>query len=140
MRIWRINTEQVTMHWPWLVQLLGPVVAGDPNGSLAMLKEKLVSGEMGIASIHVSRGTGLVVLHPGEFDGVRALWIPYIVGRVKLGPKAWLTLMRGIAAHFVSLAREEGFAEVRIGGRDWSRILPGFERFDDTPNRLRMVL
>lgn len=139
MRVVRFEAGEVLRAWPWLSALLAPSVriAGQ---RLDDLKLALLSGSMGLASVHVPNGAGLVVVHPGVFDGVFACWMPFIMARVKGGPKAWVKTIRMVMEHFEALAREAGCTEMRIGGRDWSRILIGYEPFDGVPNRLKKVL
>jgi hypothetical protein len=88
----------------------------------------------------VPEGDGVVVTELCAPDGVPCLWIPYIAGKSNAGPRGFIRAIRRIAAHYEELARQAGCSEIRIGGRDWSRVLPDFERFDDKPNRLRKRL
>jgi hypothetical protein len=105
------------------------------------VRQMLVSGNMGLATIHLPNAAGVAIFHPGTFDGKYGLWIPYIAGRVRGGPKLWLRTMRGIMDHFVEQARKAGCEIVRIGGRDYRRVFPDFEPCDpDHPNRLQKVL
>ena len=46
-------------------------------------------------------------------------------GKVKLKPKAWLQAVRGEMVRLEHIAREAGCHEMRIEGRDWSRVLQG---------------
>lgn len=130
--------EDIVLHWHWMAPLLTPAIVGSGR-TMEGVKAQLVRREMGAASIHVPNGAGLITLQPGEFDGVFALWVPYIFAQLKAGPKAWMKTMIEVMAYFEDKAREAGCAEIRIGGRDWS-FLPGYERFDETLNRLKKVL
>jgi hypothetical protein len=38
------------------------------------------------------------------------------------------------------MAKESGVTEMRVAGRDWSRVLRDYEPFDEVPNGLRKVL
>lgn len=136
-----MGPAEVQRCWPWLSKLLSPAFEVDEQIDPETVRQMLVEGSMGLATIHLPNAAGVAIFHPGTFDGKYGLWIPYIAGRVRGGPKLWLRTMRAIMGHFVALARKAGCAEVRIGGRDYTRIFPDFERFDPAhQNRLRKVL
>ena len=44
-------------------------------------------------------------------------------GKIKLGPKAWLRAVRDEVRKLERIARNAGCAEMRVEGRNWSRIL-----------------
>lgn len=140
LRIQQFTADEVLRNWPWCEQLLAPSLAFTPQTSSDGVKAALMSGEMGLASVHIHGGTGLFIAHVGVFDGVLACWVPYIVAFSRMGPKNWLKTIRAITARIEDSARSIGCAEVRVGGRDWSRVLIGYAPFDDKPNRLRKVL
>jgi hypothetical protein len=96
---------------------------------------RLVSGEMGIATVHAHNAAGVIVLHVTEEAGKLVMGIPYLAGKVRGG---FLLFMRMAMAQVVAHARKLGVSEVRLGGRDWSRVFPDFEAYDG--NRLRKVL
>lgn len=96
---------------------------------------------MGIATLHQRNvGAAVIVMQPGMFDGVYCLWVPFLAGHVKASPKAWLRLVRGVMASFEAKARKAGCKEIRIGGRDWSRVFPGWLPLPSVTNGLRKVL
>lgn len=131
--------DQIERNWGWIGQLLRPSIAMGIARSEQRVRAMLNDGRMGLASIHVPNGAGLITLEPGEYDGVPALWVPYIYASVKAGPKVWIRTMIDVLAHFETKAREAGLQEVRIGGRDWS-FLPGYEPFDGVLNGRKKVL
>ena len=56
-------------------------------------------------------------------------------GHIDLPPKAWLSTVRAHVGQFEELARSAGCAELRIAGRDWSRVLPDYQSMmGDSPN------
>jgi hypothetical protein len=56
-------------------------------------------------------------------------------GHIDLPPKAWLRTVRAHVGQFEELARSAGCAELRIAGRDWSRVLPDYQSMmGDSPN------
>lgn len=85
-------------------------------------------------------GGGLVTL---EFytEGDRQICSIYrIEGRLKLRPKQWLSTMRAELKIIEDEARNAGYAEVRMAGRDWARIVEGYEPMPGIENRLRKRL
>lgn len=141
MRIDRIERAEIGRNWPWVEQLIGPVIrssGGDPLD----VKYALIDGGMALLTLHADSAAGLVIIEPGIFDHVFALWVPYVVGRVKSGPKAFAAIIRELMARLEEQAQIAGCADVRIGGRNYAPILGpvGYQRFDDQPNRLRKVL
>lgn len=141
MRIVRMGPAEVQRCWPWLSRLLAPAFEVDGDIDPDRVRQMLVGGALGLATVHLPNAAGVAIIHPGTFDGKYGVWITHIAGQVKGGPKLWLRTMRAIMDHFVSKAREAGCAEVRIGGRDYTRVFPDFERFDPNhPTMLRKVL
>lgn len=69
-------------------------------------------------------------------------WVYYLlkVSATGLGPKAWLAAVRGAIETMEQWARDAGCAEMRIRGRDWSRILPDYDFIDGVPNGLKKRL
>lgn len=57
-------------------------------------------------------------------------------GAVRLRPKAWLGAVRAEVARIEGIARAAGCSQIRIGGRDWSRVLPDYQPFAGIPNGL----
>lgn len=49
-------------------------------------------------------------------------------GWINLPPKAWLRRVRAEIDKLERLAKAAGCAEMRVAGRDWSRVLPQYER------------
>lgn len=130
MRIERIERTRIAVNWHWISQLLAPAVQIDPHRSMEEVRRGLMLGALGIASVHVENGAGLTVIEPGTFDGVFGCWMPYVVGRCKSGPKAWIKMMRQAMNYFEASARLSGCREMRIGGRDWARVLPDYESLE----------
>jgi len=76
-------------------------------------------------------------------DGRQIAGIYGLKGRVRLGPKAWLRAVRDEVRKLENIARKAGCVEMRIAGRDWSRVLPDYEPMTDAPdvrNGLRKAL
>ncbi len=133
-----MGPAEVQRCWPWLSQLLRPAVEG--GRSLEEVRDLLVRGHLGLATVHLKNAAAVIVMQPGMFDGLYCLWVSYLAGEVKGPPKVWLRTVRRVMAHFEEKAREAGCKEIRIGGRDWSRVFPDWLPCPAVPNGLRKVL
>ena len=71
------------------------------------------------------------IVRPGvrEEDGKPYCLIHTLSGTITLGPKAWLKAVRDEIWKLERIARQAGCTEMRIEGRDWSRILPGYSHW-----------
>jgi hypothetical protein len=133
-----LSAAQVEREWPVVEALLAPAIAIDDHPQ--DVKALLLSGRYQASMISGDDALGIGVTEVLTLDGVTVLWLPYLAGITKMSPKAWLKMARGLMRHYEDCGRAAGCAEIRIGGRDWSRVFPDFERFDDKPNRLRKRL
>lgn len=92
-------------------------------------------------TIERPEGTVLMVLQTIiEDDGNKVCGIKQIVGSIPAKPKAWVRAVREEVAKIEGLARDAGFDEIRITGRDWSRILPDYEPCEGLTNGIRKRL
>jgi hypothetical protein len=85
-------------------------------------------------------GGGLVTLELYEEDKRKICGIFHIEGTLKLPPKQWLRTMRAELTTIEEQCRKVGIAELRMAGRDWSRVVQGYEPLPGVPNGLRKVL
>lgn len=130
-----------TANWPWIEQLLRPAIVHDKRATVYEVHEKLRESRAGLASLHVEGGAALVVIEPTIENDVPVLWLNYFAGAVRGGPQRWLSVIRQGVRYFEEKARETGQREIRVGGRDWSRVLPDYHHYDPAkPNSLRKVL
>ena len=90
--------------------------------------------------IIVPGGKVLVSLEAYEDAGRIICGICELEGKISMKPKAWVTAVRAEVAKLEHIAREAGCAEMRIAGRDWSRILPDYQPFDGAQNGIRKAL
>ena len=60
--------------------------------------------------------------------------IDQLTGHVALRPKAWLRAIRDEIKTIETIARDAGCDEIRLAGRDWSRVLPDYEPFKPVSN------
>jgi hypothetical protein len=85
-------------------------------------------------------GAAALILEIYEEDGRVICGIYQMAAKIDLPPKQWLHLVRSGMAFVEQKARESGATEMRVAGRDWSRVLPDYEPFDGVKNGLRKVL
>lgn len=64
-----------------------------------------------------------ITLEVYDDHGQHICLIHTLSGIIKLGPKAWLAAVRDEVGKLERIARSGGCAEMRIEGRDWTRIL-----------------
>lgn len=136
-----MGPAEVQRCWPWVSQLLRPAVEVEGNDeSLEDVRQSLLSGNAGLATIHIPNAAAVIVMQPGMAGGLYCLGISYLAGEVKGRPRAWLRMVRGVMAHFVEKAREAGCKEIHIGGRKWQPVFPDWLPNPRVTNGLRKVL
>lgn len=137
-----IPKEQVPREWPRISAMLDKAIAHDDNATPRDVYAWLTSGLSEAFWINSPAATGIAVTTIAPIGGVKVCWLNYVAGTVKGGPRAFIAAVRAIVAQIEVLARKQGCAELRGGGRDWlSRVLPDWERFDPNhPNRMRKVI
>lgn len=64
-----------------------------------------------------------VTLEAYEEDGRMICLFHTLTGEITLGAKAWLRVVRDNMQVFEHIAENAGCVEMRIEGRDWSRVL-----------------
>ena len=98
---------------------------------------------MDLEPFTISRPEGTVVMVLQaviEDDGNKVCGIRQVVGSIPAPPKAWVAAVREEVAKVEGLARDAGFDEIRICGRDWSRVLDSYEFIPGLPNGIRKRL
>lgn len=140
MRVERIQIAEIERNWHWIHQILEPAVDIDPRRNMQQIKAGLIKGEMGLASMHMPKAAALVVVEPGTFDGVFCCWVPYLAGHVNGGMRDFIRISRHLMAYLELSARLAGCAEMRVGGRNWSKIFADYSPLEGVPNGLRKVL
>lgn len=66
-----------------------------------------------------------IQLEAYEDEGKVVCLIHTLSGRINLPPREWLRAVRDEIRKLERIARSAGCAEMRIEGRDWSRVLRG---------------
>lgn len=85
-------------------------------------------------------GSGIVTLEVFEEEGRLVCGVFHLEGWLMEPPKKWLRTMRGELNQLAGIARSAGCDELRLRGRDWSRVFPELEPIEGLPNGLRMRL
>jgi hypothetical protein len=86
-------------------------------------------------------GSGIVIFEVFNEGEATVCGIRHLEGHLNLPPKQWLKVFRSTLAEMEARAKAAGCTEMRMSGRDWSRILPDYEHIDgDAPNLLRKRL
>lgn len=67
----------------------------------------------------------MLVFDVYEDLGKTIFGIRYLEGRINLPPKAWLATVRQVLSDLERKAIEADCHEMRLAGRDWSRVLEG---------------
>lgn len=75
-----------------------------------------------------------------EEDGETICGIYQLTGTIRARPKAWLSAVRFELRKLERMARASGCAEMRVAGRNWSRILTDYAPFTGPENGLRKRL
>lgn len=93
---------------------------------------------IGPISLHSPNGHGEIMLDVYEEEG-RMICGVYRLD-AKLERNGWLRNMRAEMAKLEQVAKDAGCVEMRLGGRDWSRVFPGYEFLMGVKNGLRKAL
>lgn len=128
--------EDVEANWPWLSSVLAPAVIRDPGNTLEDVKRSLINGP-DLVMIASGTANGVIVF---EITPELECWVKYVSGSLCGGPRARVKQMREAMAWIERKAAEIGCTEIRLCGRNWSRILTDFRLMSEWPNGLRKVL
>lgn len=102
----------------------------------------VLASEPGRVTLQIEHGgaEGVMVADLYEEEGIMCFGITQFTGRIGTAPRRWLEVVRASVATIGDLARQSGCQEIRVAGRDWSKILPDFEPFEGPRNGLRKAL
>jgi hypothetical protein len=119
--------HEVEADWLRLETLLSPAIAHDAVRKVADVYRDLMAGDMAVFDVAEGNSMGAAVIEfaPSE-TAERCCWLLYIGGRVGGHGRAWLATVRGLMARFEQIAREHGCEEMRVEGRNWSRVLTDY--------------
>ena len=90
--------------------------------------------------VFLPNGGGHVTLEIYADEGRMVCGIFQIEGRLKEPPRQWVRTIRAELMKLEGIARDAGCEEIRVAGRDWSRVLTDYTPFDGVRNGLRKAL
>lgn len=90
--------------------------------------------------IDAPEGRVTILLEIYEEDGRLIAALRGCDGRLNTKQPGWFKAIRRELHTIETIVRSANCSELRIGGRDWSRILIDYDRLDGVPNGLRKVL
>lgn len=131
-----IDPARIEREWPVLAEVLAPALRADPTQTLEGLHTRLGSCADSLLAIS---GPGHALMVIEVTDGL-VCWIKYLAGKIEGGPKARAAIMAGAVNHIEAMARGAGCSEIRLCGRDWSKIISGYEPLDGHRNGLKKEL
>lgn len=127
-----ILPAEIASDWEDLRAVLVDAIEVDPSRQEADVFRDLMAGDMALIRVDAGDMQGFVVI---EFDAPRCLLL-YAAGSIG---NLWHGTFRPILAGLEELARRNGCTEMRIEGRDWSRLLTDYEPGTERPWRNELV-
>lgn len=118
--------------------LLAPALKHDEAMNMGDLMRALSSGEFALYDVDLHGAKGVIVVEINQ-GAVNTLWVRYVSGRISGPPRVWIGRVKALQIYFEGIARQMGCTEIRVCGRDWSRILPDWEK-DGPRHELRLAL
>lgn len=137
-RVLPVPPARIAREWPTISRFILPAIK-DETSELEMFG-KLLSGHSQLVQIDSNAAHAYLVLRVQEMEGVLCCYIGYLGGKFSGGPKAFATFVRNVTATIERKAKDIGCKEVRVGGRDWSRVLTDYDAFDGMNNGLRKAI
>src|SRR5690554_3504049 len=131
-----VEPARIERLWPVIAEILAPAVRDDPTQTLEGLHKRLAEGADRL--LHLS-GPGECLMVIEVTDGL-VCWVKYLAGHIDGGPKARVAIIREAVAIMESVARNAGCSEIKLCGRDWSRVLNTYRPFEGHPNGLSKEL
>ena len=136
MQFEHVEPARIARLWPVIAETVWPAVRQNSHYTLETFRERLLNGLDHL--FHVSgEASGFIAI---TLSDDLCCWIKCAAGSVEGGPKARVKTILAIMAHFEAVARDAGCSEIKICGRDWSKILKDYEPFDGFLNGIRKGL
>ena len=132
-----IARERIPSEWGRIIALISPAIEHDKNATPFDVYAWLTSGRSEAFWIghQYAKGVGVTTT---EGD---VCWLNYVGGTMTSSPRQFIRAARIVVHDLADLARGQGCTELRLGGRNWSRVFPEWEHFDPQyPNRIRKLL
>ncbi len=137
-RVTPVPPERIPHEWGAIAQLILPSIKG--NATEMQLFKSLITGKSQAVWLTSQRVRAAMILEVKPFDGVLCCFVGYVGGKYQCGPKAFVRFVRGVMQTIEEKAKEIGCDEIRLGGRDWSSVLPDYASFDGMANGLRKAI
>ncbi len=112
----------IRADWERISTLLAPAVERDDQRQMADVERDLLNGDMALFDIDLPSMRGLVVI---EYDERACLFL-YAAGKINGNWRERIGNARMLMRFFEQMAKRLGHAEMRVEGRDWSRILSDY--------------
>lgn len=136
MQFEHVEPARIEREWPAIAEIVWPAVRQNSHFTLETFRKRLLNGLDHIFKVS-GEAQGYIAL---ELSDDLCCWIKCAAGSVAGGPKARVRTILEIMAFVEKVAREAGCSEVKVSGRDWSRILKDYEPFDGFRNGIRKGL
>lgn len=130
MQFVHVEPERIEALWPVIAETVWPAARQDSHYTLETLRKRLLNGMDHLFELS-GEARGYMALQLGDD---LTCWIKCAAGHVEGGPKRRVQTIREIMAHIESVAKNAGCSEIKICGRDWSKVLTDYEPFDGFRN------
>lgn len=115
--------SQIEADWERIGATLTPAIAYDHKRQAIDVYRDLINGDMALFDIDIENAKGIAVIEFGRADdGQECCWIIYIAGKIAGKPREWVGRVRALMTYFETIARANACKQMRIEGRDWSRV------------------
>ena len=131
----RIPANDIPAEWHRIGPLVEKALQVDPDASPDTMRRRLETGRCIALDVLLPNAAALIVIETIEDDGM-VCWFHCLAGAIAGGPRQRLETIRATMATFANVAKNSGYRELRLCGRNWSRVFPDFtphpagERFE----------
>lgn len=137
MKFEHIPANRIPYEWHWMSTLLKPAIEVSKSNTVLEVFRDLVSRRSDAYYIGNREGAVLAIMAPCEND---IFWIEYLAGQVDGGPRKFIDTIQSGMKEIEKAAKAGGASEIRLSGRDWSRILTDYVLTGGKNHELRKVL
>jgi hypothetical protein len=136
MQFEHVDTARIARLWPVIAETVWPAVQQDSHYTLEVLRNRLMGGLEHL--FHISGGANCFIVL--EIGADLCCWVKCLAGSVDGGPKQRALTIRQGMHHIENIAKAAGCTELKLCGRDWSRIFPEYTPFDGFRSGLKKDL
>jgi len=132
----------IATEWERISPVLEPAVEVDETRQMSDVYRDLMSGDFALFDVEHDGDKAIVVVEISQSSvNSKCLWLVYVAGHIgSYAPRAWIGHMRNWSQWFQDIARALNCTEIRIKGRDWSKVFPDWECVDPDWHELRKEL